>query len=61
MRYPTMTAGDANTYLVAKRGGTTIDADSLVRVRGSGSEVDQSFVVKLREAIGALRVGWQKE
>jgi len=58
MRYPTMTAGDANTYLVAKRGGTTIDADSLVRVRGSGSEVDQSFVVKLREAIGALRVGW---
>jgi len=55
-----MTAGDANTYLVAKRAGTTTDTDSLVRVKGFGSEVDQSFVVRLREAISELRTGWPK-
>ncbi len=58
MRYPTMTANDANTYLVAKRGGTAMDAESLARVKGSGSDVDQSFVASLREALGALGAGW---
>lgn len=58
MKYSTMTAGDANTYLVAKRGGAAMDAESLVRVKGSGQDIDQSFVVSLRSALGALRAGW---
>lgn len=58
MRYPTMTAGDANTYLLAKRAGVPIEADSLVRIKGMGSEMDQTFVATLRDALGALRSGW---
>lgn len=58
MKYPTMKASDANTCLVAKRGGAVIDAESLVRFKGSGQDVDQSFVAKLREAFGTLRAGW---
>ena len=58
MRYPTMTASDANTYLVAHRNGVAMDAESLVRIKGAGSDLDQSFVVSLREALGSLRAGW---
>lgn len=58
MRYPTMTAGDANLYLAARRGGVTMDGESLVKVKGAGSDLDQSFVTGLREALGALRAGW---
>lgn len=58
MKYPTMTAGDANTYLVAKRSAATIDVESLIRFQGFGEEMDQSFVTTLREALGALRAGW---
>lgn len=58
MKYPTMTAGDANNYLVAKRGGTAMDAESLVRMKGTGPEIDDSFVATLRDALGAERAGW---
>jgi len=54
MRYPTMTAGDANTYLTANRGGASLEVDSLVRIKGAGAELDQSFVSKLDD----LRAQW---
>ncbi|MDP1606966.1 MAG: DUF6339 family protein [Rhodocyclaceae bacterium] len=58
MRYPTMTAGDANTYLLAKRSGVTMDAESMVRVLGSGGELNQSFIAPLRAALGNLCGSW---
>lgn len=58
MRYPTMTAGDANTYLIAKRGGGTLDVESLVRIKGFGTELVQSFVPKLRTDLESLRAQW---
>lgn len=58
MRYRVLTASDASTYFLAKRGGTTIEVDSLVRFRGSGSELDQTFVATLRGSLAALRSSW---
>ena len=51
MRYPTMTAGDATTYLQAKRAGNHMDVDSLARHKGAGDEFDGSFLPPLREAM----------
>lgn len=51
MRYPTMTAGDATTYLQAKRAGNAMDVDSLARYRGSGDEFDGTFLTPLRAAL----------
>lgn len=58
MRYPTMTAGEASLYLAAKRAGNTVDPDVSVKMRGSGPDLDQSFVATLREALGNLRKTW---
>lgn len=57
MRYPTITAADANTYLVARRSGVQMDVDALVKVHGSGADLDQSFVATLRERLANLRAG----
>lgn len=35
-----------------------MDVDSLVRIKGTGSDIDQAFVVRVREALGALRSSW---
>ena len=53
MRYPTMTAGDATTYLQAKRAGNQLDVDSLARYVGSGDEFDSSFLQPLRTELAA--------
>lgn len=59
MRYPTMTAADANMFLTARRnGGPEVDHETLVHIRGPGSELDQAFISHLREALGTLRAGW---
>lgn len=59
MRYPTITALDANSFITARRnGGATTDPESLVRARGTGPELDQEFVAVLREALGNLRGRW---
>jgi hypothetical protein len=58
MRYPTMTAGEANMYLTAKRAGNPVDADVAVKIKGSGPEMDQSSIAVIREALGNLRKGW---
>jgi hypothetical protein len=51
MRYPILKAADATTYLQAKRTGTSLDVDSLVRYTGSGDEFDSSFLESLRSAL----------
>lgn len=51
MRYPTMTAGDATTYLQAKRAGNLLDVDSLARYAGSGEAFNGSFLQPLRAAL----------
>lgn len=48
-----MTAGDATTYLQAKRAGNQMDVDSLARYAGSGDEFDSSFLQPLRAALTA--------
>lgn len=53
MRYPTMTAGDATTYLQAKRAGNQLDVDSLARYAGSGEDFDSSSLQPLRTALTA--------
>ncbi len=58
MRYPTMTAGDANTFLVRRRGGLALEVESLVRAKGVGTELDPAFVSTLRTSIGELRAEW---
>ncbi len=54
MRYPTMTAGDATTYLQAKRAGNQLDVDSLARFAGSGDDFDIAFLQPLRAALTKL-------
>lgn len=54
MRYPIMTAGDATTYLEAKRAGNQLDVESLARFAGSGDEFDGSFLQPLRTKLTNL-------
>lgn len=54
MRYPIMTAGDATTYLQAKRAGNQLDVESLARFAGSGDEFDSSFLQPLRAELTKL-------
>jgi hypothetical protein len=51
MRYPTMTAADATTYLQAKRAGNHLEVESMARFTGSGDEFDSSFLEPLRAAL----------
>ncbi|MBC7379026.1 MAG: hypothetical protein H7346_16510, partial [Burkholderiaceae bacterium] len=53
-----MTAGEASMYLAAKRAGSPVDADLSVKIKGSGTDLDQAFVATLREALGSLRKTW---
>jgi hypothetical protein len=55
MRYPIIMAGDANRYLLAKRADAPMDVESIVQIRGTADELDQSFIVPLRADLTALR------
>jgi hypothetical protein len=58
MRYPSMSAPDAGVYLTAKRNGAPIDADGLLKFKGSGAEFDDAFVEELRAEFSALQAKW---
>lgn len=58
MRYLTLSAGDANTFLAARRSGGAVEIDSLVRTKGTGAEVDPVFVNELRSGMAALKTSW---
>lgn len=54
MRYPTMTAPDAGSYLTAQRNGAAADAETLTKFKGSGEEFDEGFVDEMRSEVGSL-------
>jgi hypothetical protein len=58
MRYPAMSAPDAGLYLTAKRNGSAVDSESLVKFKGAGAEFDASFVEELRADLLALKAKW---
>lgn len=58
MRYPTMSASDAGALLTAKRNAAPADPDGMVKSKGSGAELDSSFVETLRKALSALKAKW---
>lgn len=60
MQYPTLTAPDAHTYLLARHSESPIPADALVRIQGDGKELEQSFVTVLRDCLAQLRSDWPK-
>jgi Family of unknown function (DUF6339) len=47
VRYPVMTTSDATAYLNSKRAGSPLDLERLVKSRGDGEELDQTFVGEL--------------
>lgn len=51
MRYPTVTAADAGSYLVAKRNGAAADSETLIKFKGEGAEFGGSFVDELRSEL----------
>ena len=55
MRYPVLTSADAAAYLLSRRAGGTVELESLVKVQGDGSELDQSFVVSLRDDLAGVK------
>jgi hypothetical protein len=58
MRYPVLTSADASTFLFSSRAGGSVDLDSLVKTRGDGPDLDQSFVEGLREALAIIRASF---
>ena len=58
MRYPILTVSDANAYLSNKRGGSPIDLDPLIKARGNGEELNQSFVNELRADLSGLKAAY---
>lgn len=55
MRYPVLSSSDANTYLFARRAGNLLEVESLFKVHGHGSDLNQGFVDGLREKLATLR------
>lgn len=55
MRYPIMATADASVYLASKRTGNPVDLDRLVKSRGDGEELDQTFINDLVADLAALK------
>lgn len=55
MRYPVMTTSDATAYLNSKRAGTPLDLERLVKSRGEGDEINQSFIGDLLADLASLK------
>ena len=55
MRYPVISSSDANTYLVSRRAGSSVDAARFVKSRGQGEELTQDFIHQLRKELIAIR------
>ncbi len=58
MRYPSVSAPDAGSYLTSKRNGSPVDTEGLVKFKGSGAEFPDSSVEELREELLSLRAKW---
>lgn len=58
MRYPVLTSPDASTYLFARRSGNPVEVESLIKMRGDGPELNQTFVDGLREELGEIRASY---
>lgn len=58
MRYPSMSAPDAGVCLTAKRNGTPVDSEGLVKFKGAGAEFDERFVEELRSEFAVLKAKW---
>lgn len=58
MRYPSMSAPDAGLYLTAKRNGSPVDAESLIKFKGPGAEFAEGFVDELRSTFSPLKAKW---
>ncbi len=55
MRYPVMTTSDATAYLNSKRAGHPLELERLVKCRGDGEELDQTFIDELRVDLATLK------
>jgi len=55
MRYPVMTTADASVYIAGRRAGSPLDLDRLVKTRGEGAELDQSFVGELVADLASIK------
>lgn len=55
MRYPILSSRDASAVLAAKRTGTVVATEPLVRLRGDGADLAHDVVAALRAALDALR------
>jgi hypothetical protein len=51
MRYPILSSVDASTCISAKRNGSPVDADRLVKTRGDGQELRLEFVEDVRRGL----------
>jgi hypothetical protein len=58
MQYPSMSALEGNMQLAARRAAVSSEPDAGVKTKGSGPELDQSFVEELRSALGDIRAEW---
>ena len=57
MQYPSMSALEASMQLSARRAGLG-ESDAGIKSKGTGPELDQSFVEELRSALADLRATW---
>lgn len=55
MRYPIMTTIDASAYLASRRAGSPLELDRLVKSRGEGADLDQTFVGELLADLSSLK------
>jgi hypothetical protein len=55
MRYPILTTSDATAYINSKRSGSPLDLERLIKNRGEGSELDQTFISLLQADLAALK------
>ena len=58
MRYPVLTSSDASTFLFVRRSGNPVEVESLIKMRGDGPELNQTFVDGLREELDEIRVSY---
>lgn len=61
MRYPVLSSPDASTYLFARRSGNPVEVESLIKMRGEGSELEQAFVEGLREKLAEIRARYSDD
>lgn len=61
MRYPVLTTTDASAYIASKRAGNPLDLDRLVKSRGDGEELDQTFISDLAADLATLKAKYSAD